>query len=89
MFEEISGPNAGKRYLAIRGTEPSSLLDLIADADLALVNGVAARQAVDLNGFGGDDAIVGGAGVDGISSGAANDASFDATAIEILLRKAA
>ncbi len=48
VFEAVSGPDAGKRYLAIRGTESSSLLDFIADADLALFNGVAALQAVDL-----------------------------------------
>lgn len=37
----------GQRYLAIRGTQPSDVLDLIADADLAL-SGAAAKQTVAL-----------------------------------------
>jgi len=38
----------GQRYLAIRGTQPTDVLDLIADIDLASVNGVAAIQTIAL-----------------------------------------
>ena len=39
--------HAGQRYLAIRGTEKGSLLDYVADADLAL-SGAATKQIVSL-----------------------------------------
>ncbi|MHB9119731.1 MAG: hypothetical protein ACYC2R_15890, partial [Burkholderiales bacterium] len=38
----------GQRYLVTRGTQPSDVLDLIADFDLAAVNGVAAKQTIAL-----------------------------------------
>jgi hypothetical protein len=38
----------GQRYLAIRGTQPTDVFDLIADSDLVAVNGVAARQTIAL-----------------------------------------
>ncbi|HUW25975.1 MAG TPA: putative Ig domain-containing protein [Gallionella sp.] len=38
---------SGQRYMAIRGTQPGDVLDLIADADLAL-SGAAAKQTISL-----------------------------------------